>query len=172
MTAKQRIGLAGLLSALALFVPSAALAASPPGVKVIGEENALLATFKTAKCKTKKPKGVGASFLAKAISTNGQYELSADVFQPVFNGFHKYDLTLEPDAKAVLYFSGVGGSGTVYSNEFVPSFPVPGFGQIRFTNNGSRVGIGFAPAMWSQDLSTAVVLAGGLECRYASKPKR
>ncbi len=172
MAAKQSLGLAGLLSALALLGPPAALAASPPGVRVIGEENKLLATFKTAKCKTKKPKGVGASFLAKAISTNGQYELSADVFQPVFSGFHKYELKLEPDAKAVLYFSGMGGSGTVYSNEFVPPFSVPGFGQIRISKDGSRMGIGFGPAMWSQDLSTGVVLAGGLECRYANKTKR
>jgi hypothetical protein len=170
MPAKQRIGIAGLLIALALLLPTSAFAITTAGVRVIGQENKLLALCKTAKCKTKKPKGVGTSFQSRAISTNGQYELSADVFQPVFKGFDEYDLALEADARAVLYFKQISG-GPVFSNEFVPPYSVPGFGKIKFTKDGSRMGVGFAPAMWSQDFSDAVVLAGGMTCRYATKPK-
>jgi hypothetical protein len=166
----QRFGLAGILIALALAMPASALAISAAGVKVIGQEDKVLAVFKTAKCKTKKPKGVGTSFLSHSISTNGQYELRSDVFQPVFTGFGEYDLSLEDNAKAVLYFKKIAG-GPIFSNEFVPPYPVPGFGQINFTKDGSRMGLGFGPAMWSQDFSDAVVLAGGLECRYSKKPK-
>jgi hypothetical protein len=170
MLAMQRIGFAGLLVGLALLLPASAMAASAAKVTVIGQENKILAVFKTAKCKTKKPKGVGTSFLSRAVSTNGQYELRADIFQPIFKGFDEYDLTLENDARAVLYFQALGG-GPVFSNEFVPPYPVPGFGKIKFSKSGKRVGIGFGPAMWSQDFSDAVVLAGALECRYATKPK-
>lgn len=166
MFAKQRIGFAGLLIALALLLPTSAIAASAAGVRVIGQDNKLLAIFKTAKCKTKKPKGAKTSFLSSAISTNGKYELRADVFQPVFSGFREYDLALENDAKVVLYFEKRSG-GPVFSNEFVPPYPVPGFGQINFAKDGSRIGLGFAPAMWSQDFSDAVVVAGGLVCRYS-----
>ncbi len=168
MPAKQRIGLTGLLIALALLSPASALAAAPAKVTVIGQDEKVLAIFKTAKCQKRKPKGVGASFLSRAVSTNGKYELRTDVFQPLFSGFHKYDLKLEDDARAVLYFQAIGG-GPVFSNEFVPPYPVPGFGQINFKRDGSRFGVGFAPVMWSQDFSDGVVLAGGLACRYAKK---
>jgi hypothetical protein len=169
MARKQMIGLAVVLVGLAL-TPSAALAAnSSPGVRVIGEEEETLAIFKTAKCKKGKPGKKGVSFFADAVSADGQYELTADIFF-IFTGFHKYDLTLSPRPHSVLRFSKAGDfrSGG-YSNEFVPPFPVPGFGQIDFSSNGKRMGIGFGPAMWTEDASSAVVVAGGLECRYPKK---
>jgi hypothetical protein len=165
MALKMKLGAAGLMVALALLVPSAA-AASVPGVTVIGENDQVLAKFTTAKCL----KGTtrNGSFFAKATSTNGQYELAVEILF-AFTGFHKYDLSLEPDPTPYLRFS-TKGDPSGYSNEFVPPFPVPGFGQINFSSNGKRMGVGFGPAMWNRDASGAVVLAGGLECRY--KPKR
>jgi hypothetical protein len=164
MALKSKLGLAGLAVALGLVVPSPA-AASAPGVTVIGADENMLAKFKTAKClKGTTRKG---SFFAKAISTNGRYELDAEILF-AFTGFHKYDLSLEPEANPYLRFS-VRGDQIGYSNEFVPPFPVPGFGQIRFSRNGKRMGIGFGPAMWNRDASDAVVLAGGLECRYKKR---
>jgi hypothetical protein len=170
MPVTQRIGFAGLLIGLALLLPASAMAGTAAKVTVIGQDNQILGVFKTAKCKTRTPKGVGTSFLSRSVSTNGRYELEAKIFQPVFHGFGKYDLTLDPDARAVLYFQAIGG-GPIFSNEFVPPYSVPGFGQINFSKSGKHVGLGFGPAMWSQDFSDAVVLAGGLECRYATKPK-
>jgi hypothetical protein len=161
---------AGLVVALALAMPSAAVAAAP-AVTVIGQENAILAKFTTAKCTKGKPRGGKISFTAEATSTNGQYELVAAIVL-AFTGFHKYDLSLEPDPNPYLHFGAkseraVFGSG--YSNEFVPPYPVPGFGRFTFTPNGKRMGIGFGPAMFNKDASDAVVLAGGLECRYKGK---
>jgi hypothetical protein len=164
MTSKRKIGLAGLLAMLALMVPSGA-AASVPAVTVFGSNDQMLAKFTTAKCrKGTTRKG---SFFAKAISTNGQYEIDVAIYF-AFTGLHEYDLALEPEANPYLRFS-VEGDESGYSNEFVPPFPVPGFGQIRFSPNGKRMGIGFGPAMWNRDASDSVVLAGGLKCRYPKK---
>lgn len=135
---------------------------------MIGEDNAVLATFTVAKCK-KSTRNKTTSFFADAVSTDRKYELSVDIFR-AFTGFHKYDLTLDAEANPILRFNPVGDyRGGVYSNTFVPSHPVPGFGRVNFSSNGKRMGVGFGPAMWSRDTSRAVVVAGGLECRY---PKR
>lgn len=164
MASKMKLGMAGLMVSLALLVPSAAAAATPK-VTVIGANDQILAEFTTAKClKGKTPKG---SFFAKAISTNGQYELAVDILF-AFTGFHKYELSLEPEPSYYLRFS-VKGDESGYSNEFVPPFPVPGFGQIDFSSNGKRMGVGFGPAMWNRDASDAVVLAGALKCQYKKK---
>ncbi len=166
MASKWRIGLAFGIVALALAAPSSAIAAAP-GVTVLGAENQELAKFTTAKClKGTTRKG---SFFAKATSTNGQYELDVEILF-AFTGFHKYDLNLEPEANPYLRF-GVRGDESGYSNEFVPPFPVPGFGQINFSRKGKRMGVGFGPALWNRDASDAVVLAGGLECRYKKKKR-
>jgi hypothetical protein len=160
MAGKQIAGLAAVLIALALTAPSAAFA-SDLGVTVIGENEQALATFKTAKCKKGK-----SYFHAEAFSTNGQYEL--DAFIRGFTGFHKYDVALGSTNPNIL-FQNKSPAAPIYSNQFEPPFPVPGFGLIKFSPNGKRMGIGFGPAMWSEDGSTAVVLAGGLECRYPKK---
>ena len=84
MATKRMLGLAGVVLALGLVAPTAAPGASSPGVRVIGENDQRLATFKSAKCtKTKH------FFHAEAFSTDGQYELDAFIRQ--FTGFHKYD---------------------------------------------------------------------------------
>ncbi|MGE5407394.1 MAG: hypothetical protein ACM3NV_02165 [Syntrophothermus sp.] len=167
--AKIPTAIAALLLVLALLAPAAALGAGPR-VTVFGQEDQIVAIFKSAKCKKTKPRaGRASSWYAEAVSTNGGYELSADIFRS-FTGFHKYDLALETNPSAYLRFSVKGEfqSGG-YSNEFVPPFPVPGAGQIRFSPNGRRVGLGFGPAMWNRDASDAVVLAGAIECHYPAK---
>jgi hypothetical protein len=162
--------LATLLLGLALTIPQTAAAAESK-VTVFGQENEVRAIFKTAKCTKGKKRGGKVSFYIDSVSTNGSYELTATIFQS-FTGFHQYDLTLDPNPTAYLRFSEKGEyqSGG-YSNEFVPSFPVPGFGAIKFSPDGKRVGLGFGPAMWNRDASDAVVLAGAVECRYPKKKK-
>ena len=168
MLARTPIAILAALLALTLLA-TPALAAQPK-VTVLGEEETLLATFKTAKCRKGKKASSGSNFFLDAISTDGKYELTASFYGGTFTGFHKYDLQLDPDASPTLRFSEKGEyrSGG-YSNEFVPPYPVPGFGQINFSRDGKRVGLGFGPAMWNRDASSAVVLAGGLECRYPKK---
>jgi hypothetical protein len=161
MAAKRVLGLAGVVIALVFVGPAAASAASAPGVRVIGENEKLLAIFKTAKCRKGKQ-----YFHAEATSTNGQYELDAGIRE--FSGFHPYDVTLGSTNPHILFESKQAGT-PAYSNQFEPPYPVPGFGEINFSANGKRMGIGFGPAMWSDDFSSAVVLAGGLECRYPRK---
>lgn len=163
MSRMPMVGFAVVLVALALTAPSALASSSVPGVTVIGENDQTLATFTTAKC-TKSAH----YFHAEAFSTDRKYEL--DAFIRGFSGFHKYDVTLGSTNPSILFESTSPGT-PAYSNQFQPAFPVPGFGQIDFSAKGKRVGIGFGPAMWSEDASTAVVLAGGLECKYKKKKR-
>ena len=128
---------------------------------MIGEEDHTLAVFKSAKCRKGKH-----FFHAEASSTDGAYEL--DAFIRDFSGFHDYDLELGNTERDLVFQSKQAGT-PVYSNQFQPSFPAPQFGKITFASKGKRMGMGFGPAMWSDDQSTAVVLAGGLECRYPKK---
>jgi hypothetical protein len=164
---KLPVCIAGALLALALLAPSAALAL--PGVTVIAQENETIAIFKSAKCTKNKSRKYGANFHLDATSTNGAYELVATILG--FSGFHKYDLVLSATANPVLRLNQVGDLAGGYSNEFVPPYAVPGFGQIKFSPDGKRVGLGFGPAMWTRDASDAVVLAGALECRYRAKKR-
>jgi len=157
------VGFAVVLLALALTAPTALAGSTDAGVNVIGENDQALATFKTAKC-TKSAH----YFHAEAFSTDGQYEL--DAFIRGFTGFHKYDVTLGSTNPTILFEDKHPGT-PAYSNQFQPSFPVPGFGQINFSAKGKRMGIGFGPAMWSEDGSSAVVLAGGLECKYKKRKR-
>jgi hypothetical protein len=157
--------LAAALLVLAFGVSSAT--AAGPGVTVIGEENVTLAVFKKAKCTKGKKK---TNFYIDSTSTNGKYELTASLLD--FSGFHPYDLALDENASDFLRVSQKGVFDGGWSNEFVPPYPVPGFGQIRFSANGKQIGLGFGPAMWNRDFSSAVVLAGGLECTYPKKKKK
>jgi hypothetical protein len=152
-----------VLLALALTAPPVFASSSDPEVTVIGENDQTLATFKIAKCK----KGAH-YFHAEAFSTDGQYEL--DAFIRGFSGFHKYAVALGSTNPNILFQSRSVGA-PAYGNQFQPAFPVPGFGQIDFAPKGKRMGIGFGPAMWSEDASTAVVLAGGLQCKYKKKKR-
>ena len=155
----------GFVAALLVFglIPSSAMAGGGPGVTVIGEENAVLAHFKSAKCKKGKH-----FFHAESFSTDGKYEL--DAFIHGFSGFHEYDLELGSTDKTLVFQSKQAGT-PVYSNEFQPPFPVPGSGKVTFSSNGKRMGMGFGPAMWSDDSSTGVVLAGAVECHYPKKKR-
>jgi hypothetical protein len=155
--------LGAALVLLALAAPAGAAAAdSGPGVLVIGE-NEETTTFKSAKCRKGKH-----FFHAEAFSTDGKFEL--DAFIREFNGFHEYDVALGSMNPAIL-FQGRPAGSTLYSNQFAPSFPVPGAGLIKFTPDGKRIGIGFGPAMWSEDASSAVVVAGALKCKYPKAKK-
>jgi hypothetical protein len=145
---------------------ASASAAGAPGVTVLGEESTQIAVFKKGNCKKTKSK----SFYLDSTSTNGQYELSAILFRD-FSGFHTYDLALESEPSNYIRVSEKGVFDNGWSNEFVPPYPVPGFGQIKFNANGKQVGLGFGPEMWNPSFSSSVVVAGGLECTYKKKKK-
>jgi opacity protein-like surface antigen len=162
---KYLLAVFAALLVLALGAASAA-AAPAPGVTVLGEEGTQVAVFKKAKCTKTKRK----SFFLTSTSTNGQYELSAVILRD-FSGFHSYDLALEDNPSDYLRVSPKGSAEGGWSNEFVPPYPVPGFGEINFTPNGKQVGLGFGPAMWNREFTSAVVVAGGLECTYPKKKK-
>jgi hypothetical protein len=154
-------------AALVLFLGTASASAAAPGVTVLGEEGTQVAVFKKAMCtKSKKSK----SFYIDSTSTDGQYELQVVIFKD-FSGFHSYKLALETSPSDFIRVAPKGNAEHGWSNEFVPPYPVPGFGEINFTPNGKQVGLGFGPAMWNPDFSSAVVVAGGFECTYPKKKK-
>ena len=159
--------LAASAALLVLLLGAASAAAAAPGVTVLGEESTQVAVFKNAKCtKSKKIK----SFYINSTSTNGQYELSAVIFKD-FSGFHSYKLALDPSPSDYIRISPKGNAENGWTNENVPPYPVPGFGEINFTPNGKQVGLGFGPAMYNREFTSAVVVAGGFECTYPKKKK-
>jgi hypothetical protein len=157
------VGLIAAVVVLGIF-PCSALAGRGPEVRVIGEDNQTVALFKSAKCTKGKH-----FFHAEALSTDGASEL--DAFIHNFSGFHDYDLELGSTERNLVFQSKQAGT-PVYSNEFAPPFPVPGFGKFTFLPKGKRMGMGFGPVMWSNDFSTGVVIAGALECKYPKKKKK
>lgn len=165
---KKAASLTLVVAALALVLPSQVGAVDSFGLKVFhGEESQELATFKKAKCRKGRGKGAG-TFFANATSTNGQYKLSVAFFD-TFDGFHPYDLVLAKDADPVLRVYPVGAPNADFSNEYVPPFSVPGFGEIRFPRKGKEMRAGFAPVMWNRTASDGVVAVGGVDCIYPPK---
>ena len=159
--------LAASVAILVVLLGAASASAAAPGVTVLGEEGTQVAVFKKAKCaKSKKSK----TFYINSTSTNGQYTLFAVIFNN-FSGFHSYNLALETNPSDSILISPKGNGDQAWTNENVPPYPVPGFGEINFTPNGKQVGLGFGPAMYNREFTSAVVVAGGFECTYAKKKK-
>jgi hypothetical protein len=158
----------GLLAVLmALLVPAPAGAVDDFGMKVLGQESEVLATFKKAKCRKGSGKGKG-TFFANGTSTNGQWKLSVAFFD-TFTGFHKYDLLLAKDADPVMRVFPASDPNGDFSNEYVPPFDVPGEGQVRFPRKGKEMRAGFIPVMWNKGGTDGVVVAGGVDCIYPRK---
>lgn len=162
------LGTVGLLAVVvALLAPAQAGAVDDFGMKVIGEESEVLATFKKAKCRKGSGKGKG-TFFASGISTNGQWKLSVSFYE-TFTGFHKYDLVMAKEADPVLRVYPVADPNGDFSNEYVPPFDVPGEGLIRFPRKGNELRAGFIPVMWNRAGNDGVVVAGGVDCLYPRK---
>lgn len=151
-----------LLALIATTVSGPARAAPDNTHKVIvmrdGSEP--VAEFTTAKCR----KSHG-SFMALTPSVNG-YRMFVSIED--FSGYHTYDLVRGNNADP--YVSMTLNGEAAFSTLYVPPFPIPGFGQVRFSPKGRLMGVGFQP-MLNQAGTDGVVFAGALQCRYKKKGK-
>ncbi|TXH32125.1 MAG: hypothetical protein E6Q91_01945 [Actinobacteria bacterium] len=130
-----------------------------PEVTVFSGETEV-AVFTTARCR--KSKG---DFKALTPTVNG-YRLFVSIES--FSGFRTYDL--EQGADADPYASITKNGETAFSTLYVPPFPAPGFGQIRFRGKGKTMGIGYQ-FMFNRDGTDGLVFAGALRCQYKKKGK-
>lgn len=149
-----------LLTAASVASPVNAAPDTTPSVIVMSEGDQPVAEFTTAKCR----KSHG-SFMALTPRVNG-YRMFVSI--EAFSGFHTYDLVRGPNADP--YVSMTVNGEAAFSTLYVPPFPVPGFGQVRFSPTGKRMGVGFQP-MLNQAGTDGVVFAGALQCRYKKKGK-
>ena len=157
---RASLSVALLLTATWVAGPVNAAPDTTPKVTVFGQDNQIVAEFTTARCR--KSKG---SFVALTPRVNG-YRMFVSIES--FSGFHTYDLVRGPDADP--YVSMTVNGEEAFSTLYVPPFPVPGFGQVRFKAKGKRMGVGFQP-MLNAAGTDGVVFAGALECRYKKKGK-
>jgi hypothetical protein len=168
----RRIGFAGVLLALALAFPGAALAAGSHQIQVLTSGSTVLTTFSSAKCeKRKASEGTNRIFHAISISKNRNYRLDVTIFD--FKGFlAEYELnqgSIDPAPGVFLTdLTDESGNGN-YSNAFEPPYPSFGFGEIAFRHGGKLMGVGYGPAMYTADASDAVLLTGVVECKYKKK---
>jgi hypothetical protein len=125
------------LAGTAAIVAMAATSLSPvqakpdptPEVTVFSGETQV-AVFTTARCR--KSKG---DFKALTPVVNG-YRLFVSI--DAFEGFGNYDLEQGPNADP--YASITKNGDTAFSTLYVPPFPAPGFGQVRFRGKGKDHG--------------------------------
>jgi hypothetical protein len=170
-----RSALIVLLVALGLVAPAVVSADPDHQVTMIGENNKVLATFTQAKCKITKS-GNGKSFFMLSRSTNGKYILDAAILHN-FDTFTNYPVKQGPgqEPDIIVEAASKPKDASEWGSQFLPPFPVPGAGAINFSDEkgkpgtGQLVGVGFGPAMWARDSSSAVVLAGVVECHYKKK---
>ncbi len=130
-----------------------------PEVTVFSGENQV-AVFTTARCRKS-----GGDFKALTPVVNG-YRLFVSI--EAFRGFRTYDLEQGQDADP--YASITQNGEAAFSTLYVPPFPAPGFGQVRFNRKGKIMGIGFQ-IMFNRDGTDGLVFAGGLRCQYKKKGK-
>jgi hypothetical protein len=151
---------AGSLLALALAASSTAQARAPHRVVVI-HGSQVVWSFHTASCV--KTKGRFTAVLGGEVK-NPDYAMA--IVLDRFTGFHDYPVTLGPSGDS---FMKLFGPNAVYSNIYAPPFPSPGAGRITFADGGRLMGVGFGPAMFTQDASDAVSLTGVVKCKYKKK---
>jgi hypothetical protein len=154
-------GIPALALALGLAAPPVALAAHEV---TITRGNAVVGVIKSAQCVRRKHGGF--PFIAHHKRTGSGWGLF--VHFATFAGFHHiYDL--HPGApNDEPYVVVTSPTDVRYSNLYVPPFPAPGFGQIRFSNNGKLMGVGYFPT-WDQGAGDAVIITGVLKCHYPKK---
>jgi hypothetical protein len=149
-----------MLIAIPVAGPVHAASGSTPKVIVMAEGDQPVAEFTTAKCR--KSRG---SFVALTPRVNG-YRMFVSIDD--FSGYHTYDLVRGRNADP--YVSMTLHGDAAFSTLYVPPFPVPGFGQVRFARKGKRMGVGFQP-MFNEAGTDGVVFAGALKCQYKKKGK-
>jgi hypothetical protein len=149
-----------VLSSLAIASPVSAASDTTPKVTVFSGEDLPVAEFTTAKCR--KARG---GFTALTPTVNGYRLLVAF---DAFKGFRTYDLVR--GANADPYVTMMVNGEAAFSTLYEPPFPVPGFGQVRFSPKGKLMGVGFQP-MFNQAGTDGVVFAGAVTCGYPKKRK-
>jgi hypothetical protein len=106
------------------------------------------------------------SFTAKAR----RYSASLVVHIEPFTGFHDYVLRrgsiTGPYVSTFIDFTTP--SGVDYASNFVPPYPIPNVGAIRFSPNGELIGLRMNP-MFDANGESSVISRRGMGCRY---PKR
>ncbi len=116
--------------------------------------------FTTARCR--KSRG---DFKALTPAVNG-YRLFVSIES--FDGFRAYDLEQGQDADP--YASITKNGEAAFSTLYVPPFPSPGFGQVRFSGRGKTMGIGLQ-IMFDKSGTDGLVFAGALRSQYKKKGK-
>ena len=58
-----------------------------------------------------------------------------------------------------------------FASNFVPPEPVPSLGGIKFSDDGTLIGVGFQP-MFNASGSEAVIVTGVMVCHYPKKKGR
>ena len=146
-----------LALAFASLSPAQAKPDPSPAVTVFSGETQV-AVFTTARCRQSK-----GDFKALTAAVNG-YRLFVSIDE--FDGFHTYDLEQGTDAGPHASITRNGESA--FSTLYVPPFPAPGFGQVRFRGKGRTMGIGYQ-FMFNRDGTDGLVFAGALRCQYKRK---
>jgi hypothetical protein len=141
--------------------------ADSPSIVVFGPDGAdQLTTFTKAKC----GKEHDGAFRARAISTDKAWRMLVGV--PNFKGYDEvYDIpfgTYTGEDAAVLIRPAKADTPS-YASWHHPSYPVPGYGEVRFDNHGKLMGVGFGPAMYDENGQTAITFGGGVTCKGKKK---
>ncbi len=159
---------AGLFGALATLTgsPGVAVAKPKPHGVLVDRGGITLQVFTNAKCSISKRKG----FVASSEALGAKLHVHV---QP-FNGFGKYPLKAGertgPYQRTFVDFTTP--SGVYFASNFVPPDPVPSLGAVKFSGDGTLVGVGFQP-MFNSSGSEAVIITGVMVCHYPkhhSKP--
>ena len=151
----------GILACVgALLMPGSAAAT----ITVLdGGTGAKKAEIQKGRCSLKGQKQ-NRHFHAIADSSNG-WELDVYVYEGHWRGF-KHDYELHYGERQV-GFDLFAPDGELYSNQFpVPGSP-PGMigGELRFSDRGKRMSIGFSPAP-NRQYTKSVSFAGAMDCKY------
>jgi hypothetical protein len=144
-------------------------ASRPFGVLVLAQNRNVVEVFDTAKCNR-----AHGDFNATASETQGRDTLRVYIQDFNFKGYVTYPIKLSDAAVVQVNVgireptAGLGPGPHYYSNLNVPPFPSPGGGQLRFTQKGALMGVGFSP-MYSRNFADAVTVTGVLRCTYPKK---
>jgi hypothetical protein len=170
--AKRRLRRVAGVGVFVIVVSAALPTGAGAEVKIYDTENlALLGTIAKADCKVVK-RPIKDKFLA---FSNPRAPFSLEVFieKTAWHGFRGNYPLLHGGQDVTFDLFGPSESGDLFSNSFgIPGIP-PGTvsgGAIRFSNDGRRLSIGFAPAATS-DFTQGVVFAGAMKCRYPARRK-
>jgi hypothetical protein len=155
---------AALLGALAAPTGLAVVALAKPkphGVLVDRGQN-ILQVFTNAKCSISKRNG----FLASSKGLGARLHVHV---QP-FHGFDEYPLKAGEERGPVrrTFVDFTTPSGVYFASNFVPPYPVPSLGAVKFSDDGKLIGVGFQP-MFNASGSEAVIVTGVMVCHYPKK---